>query len=667
MRAIGHISHTIAARVLLAGAALLTGASVATARPVEGGFNPGDGNQRAANGDSSGTMRGARLDPLHPGEEVALAVPRLSLREGGGDDAVTLPRPLSPDMATLVRSIFRLQRQGAFAEALSSTTRLTDTTLLADVLAERFVNPAYHPTAAELRRWLHDHADMADAPAIFSRLSLLPDHGPLPAAPSTAMLGGLGATADSNGATSRPLVRNVLLDRTVQERATLGVKGAQSALHLIAITPGMTPPYAAQLGGEVAQLLLSQGEFTEALRVAEEAFHRGEGQIGLPAYIAGLAAWSLDRKAEAASLFEHAASASFATPELISAASFWAARSHRASGGEAAYRPWLQRALAAPTSFYGQLAHRLLGHRSPHPAHHGAIQTAMLEIPLDDTPSQPVLTEIDIEAVEATPIGRQLFALLQVGEQERAEKTLRRYWPHLANDAALARSLQLVAEAAGLNDLALEMADAIQGMTQASDRRSEQLPLPNLHPRHGFTVDPALVYALTRLESNFNPGAVSEAGAHGLMQLRPITAGFVTGKADRFTASPQALHDPGLNLEIGQSYVRYLAHLTSMTAGSAPPGGDLIRLLASYNAGPGAIGHWESGSGASSDPLLYMERLPNPQTRAYVSQAFSYLWTYAAHMNLPTPSLEALAEGEWPDFANELMLATSSWHEQTIH
>lgn len=606
-----------------------------------------------------------------------MAIPRLPMQAPGGmpgdDGVVALPRPLSPEMATLVRSIFRLQRQGAFGEALSSTTRLTDTTLLADIMAERFISPAYRPTAGELRRWLNTCSDMADAPAIFSRLSAMSDRGTLPAAPSTAMLGGTGAVAAVNELTGHPFTRNALLDRTVQERAATGVRGAQSAMHLIAITPGMTAPYAAQLGGEVAQTLLSLGNAEDALNIARDAFARGERRVGFPAYIGGLAAWDLARRTEAVELFETASRAPVVTPELISAAAFWAARGHQELGELSAFRPWLQRALVSRASFYGLLAQRMLDRVPRHAAQDSGVQNADLEMVADTAPSMPVLTEIDIEAVAATPVGNRVFALLQVGEQGRAEMALRRYWPRVMHDAPLARSMQLVAAAAGLNDLALEMADSIQTMDQASGRHGEQLPLPALHPRHGFTVDPALVYALTRLESNFDPQAVSGAGAHGLMQIQPVTAGFVTGQADRFTGSPQVLHDPGLNLEIGQRYVRYLAHLTSGSTAqddpvrTTPEGGDLIRLLASYNAGPGAISRWEAGSGASSDPLLYMERLPNPQTRAYVAQAFSYLWTYADRLNLPTPSLEALTQGRWPGFRAELQLAAARWPSQAIH
>ena len=65
-----------------------------------------------------------------------------------------------------------------------------------------------------------------------------------------------------------------------------------------------------------------------------------------------------------------------------------------------------------------------------------------------------------------------------------------------------------------------------------------RFPVPRLEPRGGFRVDPALVYALTRLESNFNRGVVSRAGARGLMQLMPVTAGYIGNDRSLAGAAP---------------------------------------------------------------------------------------------------------------------------------
>ena len=156
-------------------------------------------------------------------------------------------------------------------------------------------------------------------------------------------------------------------------------------------------------------------------------------------------------------------------------------------------------------------------------------------------------------------------------------------------------------------------------------------------------MDPALVYALTRLESNFDPDAVSGAGARGLMQIMPVTAQYVAGSAASPAVFARRLHDPATNLSLGQSYVMYLAKHDLVS-------GDLIRLLGSYNAGPTSFARMAGNIPASDDPLLFIESIPNDETRGFVPRALAYSWIYAARLHLPTPSLDALSAGAWPVF-----------------
>ena len=63
-----------------------------------------------------------------------------------------------------------------------------------------------------------------------------------------------------------------------------------------------------------------------------------------------------------------------------------------------------------------------------------------------------------------------------------------------------------------------------------------------MQPAGGFVVDPPLVYALVHHESGFRPGAVSQAGARGLMQIMPRTAHAVAG------ARAARLQEPAVKL-----------------------------------------------------------------------------------------------------------------------
>jgi soluble lytic murein transglycosylase-like protein len=166
--------------------------------------------------------------------------------------------------------------------------------------------------------------------------------------------------------------------------------------------------------------------------------------------------------------------------------------------------------------------------------------------------------------------------------------------------------------------------------------------VPKLRPRNGFQVDPALVYGLTRVESNFDPGAVSPVGARGLMQIMPVTAGYIAGDPSLASSSAR-LHDPGLNLELGQRYVSYLAQQDHID-------GDLIRVLASYNAGPGSFARWGDDIRDGGDPLMFIEAIPLRETRAFVQHALTYTWIYATRLHLPSPSLDAMAAGAFPRF-----------------
>lgn len=103
-------------------------------------------------------------------------------------------------------------------------------------------------------------------------------------------------------------------------------------------------------------------------------------------------------------------------------------------------------------------------------------------------------------------------------------------------------------------------------------------------------IDPALVRAVIHAESAFNPEAISRAGAQGLMQLMPQTAGDY-GVTDAF--------DVGQNIEAG---TRHLAELLARYRG------DIRLATAAYNAGAGAVER-HGGVPPFAETRVYVERV----------------------------------------------------------
>jgi soluble lytic murein transglycosylase len=120
-------------------------------------------------------------------------------------------------------------------------------------------------------------------------------------------------------------------------------------------------------------------------------------------------------------------------------------------------------------------------------------------------------------------------------------------------------------------------------------------------------VDHALVAALIRQESSFEPRAISRAGAAGLMQIMP-EVGRKLAASHGFTAwRDPFLRQPEVNVQLGT------AHLANLLRQYR----DVTHALAAYNAGSGRVARWLTKRGAY-DPEVFVERIPFTETRDYV-------------------------------------------------
>ena len=132
-----------------------------------------------------------------------------------------------------------------------------------------------------------------------------------------------------------------------------------------------------------------------------------------------------------------------------------------------------------------------------------------------------------------------------------------------------------------------------------------------------FGLDPYLVAALIRQESNFEISARSRAGARGLMQVMPGTARQAARRMG-LDWSDHMLHLPDANMHVGA------AHLSALLRNYK---GDLVLTLAAYNAGQTPVARWRRFPEAR-DPALFVERIPYAETRGYVRSVLRNLSMY---------------------------------------
>jgi peptidoglycan lytic transglycosylase len=143
-------------------------------------------------------------------------------------------------------------------------------------------------------------------------------------------------------------------------------------------------------------------------------------------------------------------------------------------------------------------------------------------------------------------------------------------------------------------------------------------------------LDAALVAAVIWQESTFDPTAVSSAGARGLMQLEPPTGRSVArGLGLRY--QPGVLHDPTVSLRLGTRYLRQMINAF---------GGRVEKALAAYNAGPTRVRTWSNARpGLSGEEFI--ESIPFPETRSYVTNILAHQEHYRRLYGLPPPAPQA--------------------------
>lgn len=359
----------------------------------------------------------------------------------------------------------------------------------------------------------------------------------------------------------------------------------------------------------ISRKLLDAGQPAKAYEVsaghgAEDAAERIEAE-----WHAGFLALRFLKKADVALKHFEAAGAIAETPISAARAAYWQGRAYEEMGKTDETRAAFAKAAEQPVAYYGQLARAKLG---------------LSGLPLRSTPAA---------ALEALPGHRGVRLLYRIGEGELATLMLK----DLAQRLHTTEALEAIAA------IAQREADAraLVGIGKAALQRGFPLDMA-AYPTNGipeFDVlgDPmerAIVHAIARQESAFDPTAMSHAGARGLMQMMPATARETARRAGLPFDWQKLGEDPLYAARMGA------AHLNDLLKEWR---GSYILSFAAYNAGSPNVKKWIAAYGDPRDPEVdavdWVERIPFSETRNYVQRVMENLQVYRERLNQRTAYL----------------------------
>ena len=390
------------------------------------------------------------------------------------------------------------------------------------------------------------------------------------------------------------------------------------ALYLQA-APSLSYEARAEAANRVAWIYFVSGRDADARRVADSGRYGAVGEwAAQSAWISGLASWRMNDCSAAYASFNEAARLGRA-PEFNAAAFYWTARAAQACRRPKEVTPLLRAAARSQESFYGLLAREALGMDK--------------RLPRTAPPR-------DLSRVEALPNVVRAAELLKLGRRAAAEDYLR----HQAKIGSPSDHRALIRIADKMDLAGAQFWLAHFGQPGASSDAADRYPMPNWTPYNGWRVDPALAYAHIIQESNFRAEAVSPAGAVGLMQVRPGTAGDTArSRGTAASVSVASLQNPLVNIDYGQAFIELIRS-------NAATQGQLPKVIAAYNAGPVPVARWAYYD--RGDPLLWIESIPYWETRFYVPSVLRNMWVIQGLEGEDTPTLTALTQHKWPEFPN---------------
>jgi len=535
---------------------------------------------------------------------------------------------LTDDDAAIYVQIFNLQDKEKIDAAKKLENKLSDKFLMNEVLYQRYVSKTYRTRGSELQSWMERYYDMPGAERLSKIAQIKKASVRKPSVPHIISGKDYIETAQSENWTEKKYNDKITQSINKFKKAIRSgsSKTARNILEDKTFKSKMSEADYGRLAGRLSFLYYTNGEYELAKKwgfVASDA----NSEYGL--WAMGLLYFKEQKYKESQKYFSKILDLTQINNARKTEAAFWAARAADFAGDSKSMKKYLKIASAHPMSFYGALATAMMG-----------------DTPAYDFFDQECSDE-DVVELRKNKYGRKALALLQVGRKNRAEEYLKYLITAKSSDKML-HAVNALSSMYGLPRVSILVSGVMKdrGVLEINDDiiYSAQYPLPDWEPMGGWSIDRALLLAITKQESGFKINAKSNAGANGVMQIMPSTAKRVARKNSVKMADID-MSNPSHNMFLGQQYiVDLLSHQMIQN--------NIIKMLVAYNAGMGNLVKFEK-SFSTTDPLLYIESFPAYETRNYIKRVMSNLWLYRARLEQPMTALKELADGNWPYYNSE--------------
>jgi hypothetical protein len=344
--------------------------------------------------------------------------------------------------------------------------------------------------------------------------------------------------------------------------------------------------------------------------------------------VVGLAAWRMGDCNAAANAFAAVGNRS-GDLELGAAGNYWAARADMRCKRPALVQARLRTAARAHETFYGLLAREALG--------------------IKTNPADMLHDYRDAEWLRSRPSRMS-------APRWPSRRSARPRWPTTSSSirpgSAARRTIMACSTlASDLNFVGTQYYLAHHAPRGTKVNMAARYPMPDWRPARGVA-SISRCSSPTRCRNRFPGKAVSQAGATGLLQVRPGTAGDIArARGEPFDPKPgRSRPEYGIRPELHREPARPSRHRRP-----APQGDRRLQCR------PGADRRVEQRAMDGGDPLLYIESIPYWETRGYVPIVLRNYWIYEQKAGKPSASRHALAQGMWPRFPACRARARCGW------